>query len=123
MKAAVRRADSDVNQSEKVQRRAARGGEAQDKISRRAMWLNANVFQERPIDEEAMAAMRALGTARAMELFKDLEDNRQRVKNASGYLKSAAAREGHPRKAKARKSFFSSLFFRRRIRFRSGSLG
>ena len=61
------------------------------------MWLNANIFPDRPIDEEAISAMCHLSMARAMELFKDLEENAQRVKNASGYLKSAAAREGHPR--------------------------
>ena len=48
-------------------------GEADGKVQRRARWLNTNVFPERKIDEEAVAAMCHLSTARAMELFKDLE--------------------------------------------------
>eukprot|EP00913_Durusdinium_trenchii_P001659 g1536.t1 len=54
-------------------------GNAHDegKVHRRASWLNANVFPDRPIDEEAIAMLKALGAAR----------------NPSGYLKTAVARE------------------------------
>ncbi|CAE7775065.1 FTSH10 [Symbiodinium pilosum] len=65
----------------------------ESKIHRRATWLNANVFPDRPIDEEAIAAMKGLGGTRAMELFKDVEEKKEQVRNPSGYLKMAAARE------------------------------
>ncbi|CAE7606202.1 FTSH10 [Symbiodinium natans] len=63
------------------------------KIWRRASWLNANVFPDRPIDDEAIAAMSGLGAARAMELFKDVEEKQGQVRSPSGYLKTAASRE------------------------------
>ncbi|CAK9081209.1 unnamed protein product [Durusdinium trenchii] len=70
-------------------------GNAHDegKVHRRASWLNANVFPDRPIDEEAIAMLKALGAARAMELFKDIEEKKEQVRNPSGYLKTAVARE------------------------------
>ena len=37
--------------------------------------------------------MKGLGGARAMELFKEVEEKKEQVRNPSGYLKSAAARE------------------------------
>ncbi|CAJ1441187.1 unnamed protein product [Effrenium voratum] len=64
-----------------------------DKIRRRAGWLSANVFPDRPIDDEAIAAMGSLGSARAMELFKDIEEKSASLRNPSGYLKAAAQRE------------------------------
>lgn len=63
------------------------------KVQKRATWLNANVFPDRPIDQEAVMMMKSLATARAMELFKDVEEKKEQVRNPSGYLKSAAARE------------------------------
>mmetsp|Transcript_51979 Transcript_51979/g.116619 ORF Transcript_51979/g.116619 Transcript_51979/m.116619 type:complete len:650 (+) Transcript_51979:3-1952(+) len=74
--------------------RSPSGVPEDQKIQRRAGWLNTNVFPDRPIDDEAIAAMHGLGAARAMELFKDVEEKRDQVRNPSGYLKSAAAREG-----------------------------
>lgn len=64
------------------------------KIHRRASWLNANVFPDRQIDPEAIEAMKTLDSGRAMELFKEVEEKSGQVKNPSGYLKSAVAREG-----------------------------
>lgn len=66
---------------------------ADTKIHRRASWLNTNVFPDRPIDEEAIAAMKGLGGARAMELFKEVEEKFEQIRNPSSYLKTAAARE------------------------------
>eukprot|EP00435_Cladocopium_sp_Y103_P075108 s194_g54.t1 len=63
------------------------------KVQKRATWLNANVFPDRPIDQEAVMMMTSLGTARAMELFKDVEEKKEQVRNPSGYLKTAAARD------------------------------
>ncbi|CAE7504085.1 FTSH10 [Symbiodinium sp. CCMP2592] len=63
------------------------------KIHRRASWLNGNVFPDRPIDEEAIVAMKSLGGARAMELFKEVEEKFEQIRNPSSYLKTAAARE------------------------------
>jgi len=76
--------------------RKAGGGGNRDfgKVEKRATWLNANVFGDRPIDEEAMAALAGMGVGRAMELFKEVEEKAGQVKNPSGYLKAAAAREG-----------------------------
>ena len=37
--------------------------------------------------------MKGLGGTRAMELFKDVEEKKEQVRNPSGYLKTAAARE------------------------------
>jgi len=64
------------------------------KIHRRASWLNANVFPDRHIDPEAIEAMKTLDSARAMELFKEIEEKSGQVKNPSSYLKTAVAREG-----------------------------
>lgn len=78
-------------------RHAGKGGGAggageHDKIERRAAWLNRKLFQASPIDGEAVAAMKGMGAARAMELFREVEEKEAR--NPSGYLKRAAAREG-----------------------------
>lgn len=70
------------------------GGDDHDKIHRRATWLNANVFADRPIDQEAVAAMISLGIGRAFELFKEIEAKADQMKSPSGYLKKAASREG-----------------------------
>lgn len=72
---------------------AAEAGDGAEKIERRASWLNANVFQDRQIDPEAITAVKSLGSARAMELFKDLEERKDQVQNPSGYLKAAVKRE------------------------------
>jgi len=66
------------------------------KIQKRAKWLNANVFPDRPIDDEAVAMLSSLGTGRAMELFKDIEEKKEQVRNPSNYLKSATVREASP---------------------------
>jgi len=70
-------------------------GETEDeKIHKRARWLSTNVFTSNPIDDEAVAAMQGMGIARAMELFKEIEEKSGQVKNPSGYLKGAARRDG-----------------------------
>lgn len=66
----------------------------EEKIYRRGSWLNAKVFADRPIDDEALEAVKSLGIQRAMELFKDVEEKQEKVANPSGYLKAAVAREG-----------------------------
>eukprot|EP00446_Apocalathium_sp_SHHI-4_P054275 CAMPEP_0177374656 /NCGR_PEP_ID=MMETSP0368-20130122/44274_1 /TAXON_ID=447022 ORGANISM="Scrippsiella hangoei-like, Strain SHHI-4" /NCGR_SAMPLE_ID=MMETSP0368 /ASSEMBLY_ACC=CAM_ASM_000363 /LENGTH=360 /DNA_ID=CAMNT_0018838267 /DNA_START=16 /DNA_END=1095 /DNA_ORIENTATION=- len=72
-----------------------RGGDADyNKIGQRAQWLNDNVFLDKPIDADAIAAMVGMGRARAMELFKELQEKAGSMKNPSGYLKAAASREG-----------------------------
>lgn len=65
-----------------------------DRVQKRAKWLNDFVFADRPIDDEAVAAMVGMGVPRAMELFKDIEEKSDQIKNPSGYLKGAARREG-----------------------------
>lgn len=65
-----------------------------ERIEKRAAWLSANVFWNGPIDEEAVAAMKGMGVTRAMELFSELEAKAPDIKNPSGYLKTAAKREG-----------------------------
>lgn len=65
-----------------------------DKVEKRAAWLNQNVFGDRPIDAEAVAAMKGLGAPRAMELFKEIETEAGKIRSPSGYLKTAAKREG-----------------------------
>ena len=42
---------------------------------------------------EAIVAMKGLGGARAMELFKEVEEKFEQIRNPSSYLKTAAARE------------------------------
>merc|ERR1719330_104164 len=44
-----------------------------------------------------------MGLARAMELFKEIEEKRDRMRNPSSYLKKAAAREGFAPPEKGRK--------------------
>ncbi|CAE8669567.1 unnamed protein product, partial [Polarella glacialis] len=63
-------------------------------IHKRATWLTGNVFQDRPINEEAIQAMMALGCARALELFKEIEAKKDDLRNPSGYLIKAARNEG-----------------------------
>jgi len=63
-------------------------------IHRRATWLNANVFSDRQIDQDAVAAMLGLGVARALELFKEIEAKGDQLRNPSGYLMKAATNEG-----------------------------
>lgn len=70
------------------------GAGGYEKVSKRAHWLNKNVFVANPINDEAIAALNSLGVSRAMELFKDIEQKGDEVQNPSGYLKAAAAREG-----------------------------
>merc|ERR1712066_13442 len=65
-----------------------------EKVRKRAVWLNSNVFLVKPIDEEAIAAMAGMGAHRAMELFKEIEEKADSVRNPSSWLKNAAAREG-----------------------------
>jgi len=65
-----------------------------ERIDKRAAWLNANVFWKNPIDEEAIAAMKGMGVARAMELFSEVEEKQSNLRSASGYLKTAAKRDG-----------------------------
>jgi len=65
-----------------------------EKVHKRATWLSANVFTAKPIDEEAIAAMIGMGAHRAMELFKEVEEKADSIRNPSSWLKSAAAREG-----------------------------
>lgn len=74
--------------------KAAKGSSFEDKIHKRATWLNNNVFSDRRIDEEAVAAMQGMGASRAMELFKEIEEKADSIKNPSSYLKKAARREG-----------------------------
>eukprot|EP00434_Breviolum_minutum_P019066 symbB.v1.2.016807.t2/scaffold1292.1/size223628/5 len=66
----------------------------EDKVSRRARWLNENVFQDRPMDDEAIEAMGSLPMSRAMELFKEVEEKAGQLRNPGGYLKAAVSREG-----------------------------
>ena len=66
-----------------------------EKINKRARWLNHNVFTERPIDSSAIAAMAELDVRRAMDLFKELEDKADQIRNPGGYLKAAVGREDH----------------------------
>ena len=56
--------------------------------------MNEHVFTDRPIDEDAIAAMLGMGMKRALELFKEIEEMGDQVKSPSGFLKSAARREG-----------------------------
>merc|ERR1740121_2015426 len=67
---------------------------AAGKIEKRARWLSSNVFPDRPIDDEAIAAMSGMGVPRAKELFKEIEEKGDQCRNPSGYLKGAARREG-----------------------------
>ena len=46
----------------------------EEKVWRRASWLNDKLFFDRPIDDQAVEAMCHLSTTRAMELFKDVEE-------------------------------------------------
>eukprot|EP00435_Cladocopium_sp_Y103_P002485 s4017_g1.t1 len=69
-------------------------GEDESKIHRRITWLNANVFPDRQISEEALAAVQSLPVARGLELLKDLEEKAAKITNPSGYLKTAVQREG-----------------------------
>ena len=73
---------------------AGAGSAESEKIRIRAAWLNANVFTNRPIDDDAVAAMQGLGIARATELFTEVEGKANQLKNPGGYLKSVAKREG-----------------------------
>lgn len=65
-----------------------------DKVARRAHWLSKNIFSDREIDQDAIAAMAGMGFARAMELFKEIEEKAAEIRNPSQFLKSAARREG-----------------------------
>ena len=68
------------------------------KVHKRATWLNGNVFGPGAIDAEAVAAMQTLPVARAMEIFKGLEEKgAQAVLNPSGYLKVAVRCRGRGR--------------------------
>jgi len=69
------------------------------KVHKRATWLNANVFKDRQIDQDAIAAMSSLGVSRAFELFKEIEAKADQMKNPSGYLKKAAQNEGFGQQA------------------------
>eukprot|EP00930_Biecheleria_cincta_P031078 TRINITY_DN2155_c0_g1_i1.p1 TRINITY_DN2155_c0_g1~~TRINITY_DN2155_c0_g1_i1.p1 ORF type:complete len:806 (-),score=183.07 TRINITY_DN2155_c0_g1_i1:98-2284(-) len=73
----------------------APGDDERSKVHRRATWLNANVFVDRHIDQEAIGAMLGLGVPRALELFKEIEEKADTLRNPSGYLKAAAQREGY----------------------------
>ena len=63
-------------------------------------------FKSSPIDGEVVAAMRGMGLQRAMELFREIEEKSDKMRNPSGYLKTAARREGFgppvPEKAKGK---------------------
>jgi len=76
----------------RVGNHAAMSEDERSTIHRRATWLNKNVFQDRPIDGDALGAMMGMGVARALELFKEIEE--KGVRNPSGYLTTAAQREG-----------------------------
>jgi len=72
-----------------------------DKVGKRAAWLNANVFVDNPIDDDAVAAMQGLEIGRAMELFKEVEEKSSTIKSPSNYLAAAVRREGnHPSERK-----------------------
>mmetsp|Transcript_74453 Transcript_74453/g.206777 ORF Transcript_74453/g.206777 Transcript_74453/m.206777 type:complete len:471 (-) Transcript_74453:154-1566(-) len=62
-------------------------------IHKRCTWLNANVFWDGAIDEDAIAQLSTLDTVRAMEMLKELEGKSDKVINPSGYLKNAVSRE------------------------------
>eukprot|EP00933_Yihiella_yeosuensis_P028586 TRINITY_DN22436_c0_g1_i1.p1 TRINITY_DN22436_c0_g1~~TRINITY_DN22436_c0_g1_i1.p1 ORF type:complete len:650 (+),score=184.54 TRINITY_DN22436_c0_g1_i1:72-2021(+) len=102
LKAAVsREAGGAAHQAPAVVESRKGGGRANNnasgeerKIHQRANWLSANVFPDRPIDDEAIGAMFGMGIARAFELFKDIEEKADQMRNPSGYLKAAASREG-----------------------------
>lgn len=63
------------------------------RLHKRCTWLNGNVFQASPINKEAIQALATIHPMRAMEMLKEVEEKAEKVKNPSGYLKSAAARE------------------------------
>jgi len=97
------------------QNRSTSGGPSGDidyeyeKVSKRAFWLSKNVFTQSPIDDHAVAALTGMGVARAMELFKEIEEKGDQIRNPSAYLKNAAAREGFAPLAAAEKVTASGM--------------
>lgn len=63
-----------------------------EKIHRRAKWLSHNVFPDRHIEQSPLDALANLGTQRAMELFKELEEKAPEINNPNGWLLAAAKR-------------------------------
>eukprot|EP00927_Polykrikos_kofoidii_P053073 TRINITY_DN4721_c0_g1_i1.p1 TRINITY_DN4721_c0_g1~~TRINITY_DN4721_c0_g1_i1.p1 ORF type:complete len:546 (+),score=118.86 TRINITY_DN4721_c0_g1_i1:166-1638(+) len=62
-------------------------------VHRRCTWLNANVFWQGAIDEEAVAQLSGIDGGRSMEMLKILESKADTVANPSGYLKNAVRKE------------------------------
>ncbi|CAK0881666.1 unnamed protein product, partial [Prorocentrum cordatum] len=70
------------------------GDDEFDKIAKRATWLNHNVFTESQINNDAVNAVAGMGIARAMALFKEIEEKVDEIRNPSNYLCAAAKKEG-----------------------------
>merc|ERR1719261_1458989 len=68
-----------------------------DKVSKRADWLNLNVFNPlgQAIEQSAVEAVGQLEMSTAMDLFADLEAKARTngIKNPTNYLTAAARRE------------------------------
>jgi len=70
------------------------GSYMDSRIHRRCIWLNANIFWQDAIDEEAIRAISSLDYTRAMELCSELEAKGiEKVSEPARYLKTAVRRE------------------------------
>merc|ERR1740130_1263692 len=63
----------------------------QQKLKKKAAWLNVNLFADRTIDAEAVLAMLDLPFPRATEIFQELEINGAQVADPSSYIKASVA--------------------------------
>jgi len=63
----------------------------QQKLKKKAAWLNVNLFADRTIDAEAVLAMLDLPFPRAAEIFQELEINGAQVSDPSSYIKASVA--------------------------------
>jgi len=63
------------------------------RLHKRCTWLNGNVFQESPITKEVIQSLESIDMKRGFEILKEMEEKQEKMKNPSGYLKKAIARE------------------------------
>lgn len=68
-------------------------GDVYSGVHKRCTWMNANVFGQEAINQDAVAALSCLPWERAMELLKQVEEKKGEMKNASGFLIVAASRD------------------------------
>lgn len=76
-----------------VQNEVSSDAYTDNRIYRRCLWLNTNVFWHDAITKSTIAALSTLEVEKAMDIVRGLENKASKVNNPSGYLRAAVRKE------------------------------